>query len=155
MISKIVFAELVLYIEEVRHHDVEGAAVFKLSDLVQLYITWMEQLGFKLDMRLRITRLKQHLLAEFTDIRAQKKGRDVLLAFKDDIGPALAKACEIDSDIGAIQHARASKIVCNHMFGEAKPFTGFTEGFQKKINITTASSLSKHDTRRSHYHRSL
>ena len=38
MISRIVFAELVLYIEEVRH-DVERAAVFKLSDLAQLYTT--------------------------------------------------------------------------------------------------------------------
>ena len=32
-------AELVLYIEEVHHHDVERAAVFKLSDLAQLYTT--------------------------------------------------------------------------------------------------------------------
>ena len=46
MILRIVFAELVLYIEEVRH-DVESSAVFKLSDLAQLYITQMEQLGIK------------------------------------------------------------------------------------------------------------
>ena len=49
VISRIVFVELVLYIKEVRHHDVERAALFKLSDMVQLYATQMEQLGVKLD----------------------------------------------------------------------------------------------------------
>ena len=72
------------------------------------------------------------LLAEFPGMRAQKKGRDVLLAFEDDIGPALAKACEFDSDSDAIHLARAAKIVRDHMFEEAKPFTGFTEGCQKE-----------------------
>ena len=116
MISRIVFAELVLYIEEVRQYDVEKAPVFKLSDLAHLYTMRMEQLGIKLDMRLHTTRLKERLLAKFTDMRAQKKGRDVLLAFEDDIGPALAKACEFDSDSDAIHLARAAKIVCDHNY---------------------------------------
>ena len=73
-ISRIVFAELVLYIEEVCQHNVERAPVFKLSDLARLYTARMEQIGIKLDMRPHTTRLKQRLLAEFTDIRAQKKG---------------------------------------------------------------------------------
>ena len=46
IILRIVFAELVLYIEEV-HHDVERSAVFKLSDLAQLYTTQMEQHGIE------------------------------------------------------------------------------------------------------------
>ena len=37
IILRIVFAELVLYIKEVCYHDVERAAVFKLSDLALLY----------------------------------------------------------------------------------------------------------------------
>ena len=60
-------------------------------------------------------------------MRAQKKGQDVLLAFEDDIGPAL-----FDSDSDAIHLARGAKIVRDHMFEEAKPFTGFTEGCQKE-----------------------
>ena len=62
----------------------------------------MEQLGIKLDMRLHITRLKQCLSAEFTDMRAQKKGQDVLLAFVGDNGPALGKVCKLDSESEAI-----------------------------------------------------
>ena len=92
----------------------------------------MEQLGIKLDMRLHTTRLKQCLLYEFTDMKAQKKGQDVLLTLEDDTSPALAKVCELDSDSEAIQLAHATKIVHNHMFREAKPFTGFTEGCQKE-----------------------
>ena len=48
MLSRIVFAELVLYIEEVRQHDEGRAPVFKLNDLAQLYMTRLEQLGIKL-----------------------------------------------------------------------------------------------------------
>ena len=47
--SGIAFAELVMYIEEVRQADEVGAPIFKLSDLGQLYSSRMEQLGVKLD----------------------------------------------------------------------------------------------------------
>ena len=63
MISRTVFAELVLCIKEVRHHDVERAAVFKLSDQAQLYTIQMEQLGIKLDMRLLIYNKAQTMFA--------------------------------------------------------------------------------------------
>jgi hypothetical protein len=45
-VSGIVFAELVLYIEETRLNE-ETAPVFKLADLAQLYQSRMEQLKFK------------------------------------------------------------------------------------------------------------
>ena len=78
------------------------------------------------------TRLKQCLLAQFTDMRAQKKGRDVLLAFEEDICPALTKACEFDSDSDAIHLACAANIVRNQMFGKAKPFFGLPVGCQNE-----------------------
>ena len=133
IISGIAFAELVMYIEETRQMDEEIAPVFKLCDLAQLYMSRMEQLGVKLDVRVHTTRLKQRLLAQFTDMRAQKKGRDVLMAFEEDIGSALAKACEFDSDNDAIHLARAAKIVRNHMFGKAKPFTGSQQVVKKNL----------------------
>lgn len=78
----------------------------------------MEQLGVKLDTRVHM--------------RAQRKGRDVLMAFEEDIGTALAKACEFDDDNEAIHLARTAKIVRSHIFGEAKRFTGFPAGCQKE-----------------------
>ena len=77
-LQELLFAELVMYIED----QIDNKAPdFKLSDLSQLYVSRMGQLGTKTTGRVHTTRLKQRLLAHFTDIRAQKKGRDVLLAF--------------------------------------------------------------------------
>ena len=124
------FAELVLYIEETRQRD-ESAPVFKLAELSQLYKSQMEQLGVEVDNRVHSTRLNQRLLAEFPDMRAYTKGRDVLMAFEDDIGSALAKACEQDNNEDAMHIARAAHIVRRHIFGEAKPFNGFPEHCQE------------------------
>ena len=68
--SGIAFAELVMYVEETRQMDEERAPVFKLNNLTQLY---MSQLGVRPDVRVHTTRLKQHLLAQFSDMQAQKK----------------------------------------------------------------------------------
>ena len=78
-LSGIAFAELVMYIEEMCQLDEETAPVFKLSDLLQLYTTRLEQLAVKLDAKVHTTQLKQCLLTHFTDMCAQKKGRGVLM----------------------------------------------------------------------------
>ena len=70
----------------------------------------MKQLGVKPDARVHTTQLKQRLLAQFSDMQAQKKGSDIMV-FEEDIGSALAKACEFDSDDDAIHLAHAAKIV--------------------------------------------
>ena len=49
----------------------------------------MQQFGVMSDKRKHTTRLKQRLLAHFPDMRAQSKGRDVMLVFDKDIGAAL------------------------------------------------------------------
>ena len=55
-----------------------------------------------------------------------------MLTFEDDIGTALSKACELESDNEAIHLARAAKIVCQHLFEKTKPFDGFLVGCQKE-----------------------
>jgi len=129
--SGLAFAELVLYIEEVRSSG-ETAPVFQLADLVHLYQSKMEHLGFKSETRVHSTRLKQRLLAHFPDMRAHTKGRDILMAFEDDAAAAVIKACELDSDTDAVHLARAAQIVCRHMFGAGSTFRGFTEGCQEE-----------------------
>ena len=64
-------------------------------------------------------------------MRAYNRGRDVLMAFEEDIGTSLAKACEQDNNQDAMHIARAAQIVRRHIFGEAKPFNGFPEQCQK------------------------
>ena len=68
VMSKVAFAELVMYIEEVRYSSEDKAPIFKLSDLAQLYVSRMDQLGINLDKRIHTTRLKRRLLAQFTDM---------------------------------------------------------------------------------------
>ena len=55
--------------------------------------------------------LKERLLAQLPVLRAQSKGRDILLASGEDIGEALGKACEQDCDTEAVHIARAAQIV--------------------------------------------
>ena len=52
----------------------------------------MEQLEVKLDTRVHSTRLKQRLLVQFPDMRTHNKRKDILMAFEEDVGAALAKA---------------------------------------------------------------
>ena len=98
------------------------ASVFKLADLAQFYTSRMEQLGVKHDGR-------DYLLTFLTC--AQHQGRDVLLAFNEDLGDALAKACELDRYLDGIHLARAAQIVRRHIFGDAKVFNGFHAGCQQ------------------------
>ena len=53
--------------------DEERAPVFKLNDLAQL-MSRMEQLGVKPDVRVHTMQFKQRVLAQFSDMQAQKKG---------------------------------------------------------------------------------
>ena len=125
-IAALVFAELVMHIEESRLEE-STAPVFKLADMAQLYTMRLQQLGVTSEKRMHSTRLKQRLLERFPDMRAQSKGRDVLLVFNEDIGYALDKACEQDSVSDVVHLARAAQIVRRHMF-DHYPFTGSFEG---------------------------
>lgn len=71
-ISGIVFAELVMHIEETSL-EASTAPVFKIADLAHLYMSRMEQFGVVNDARVNTIRLKQRLLAHFPDLRAQNK----------------------------------------------------------------------------------
>ena len=127
VMSRIVLAELVLYIEETPLE--EGTApVFRLADLAKLYTTRMEQLGVALCKKVTSTRLKERLLAQLPGLRSQSKGRDVLLAFDEDIGEALGKACEQDCDTEAVHLARAAQIVRRYMFEDTGRFRGSFPG---------------------------
>ena len=49
-------------------------------------------------------------------MRAHNQGGDILLVFDKDLGAALGKACEGDSDSDAVALARAAQIVRQQMF---------------------------------------
>ena len=133
IMSRIAFAELVMYIEETRYSDEDQAPVFKLSDLAQLYVSRMEQLGVKVDTRVHTTRLKQRLLAQFTDMKAQKKGRDVLMAFEEDIGTALAKHVSLTVITRPFTLPVQQKLYVVTFLGRQNPLLGSQQGVKKNL----------------------
>ena len=85
----IAFAELVSYIEDCRTDTlVAPCSFYRLKDLVNLYSIRLIQLGTNIAGRIHSTKLKDRILSYFRDMEAHKKGRDVTLAFKRDIGLA-------------------------------------------------------------------
>ena len=58
------------------------------------------------------TRLKEQLLARIPELKAHKKGSDVLLVFKKDVGTVLADASKYSE---VIHLAKAADIICKKM----------------------------------------
>ena len=102
-----------------RTSDDDIAVVFKLSELTKLYQSRLQQLGVYVKQRIHSTHLKERILCHVPDFKAYKEGRNVLLAFQKDIGPALKRACDFD-DQSIIALAEASRIVREDML-EMKP----------------------------------
>ncbi|CAG2256073.1 unnamed protein product [Mytilus edulis] len=128
----IALAELVSFIEESRSED-NVAPVFKMSDLSKMYGNRLEKMGAEQEGRVHSTRLKNRLLTYVPDIEAYKQGRENLLAFKDDIGPALRRACEEDFDSNYMQIYKAVKIVRSDMMATSSEFNGtFAADCQEK-----------------------
>ena len=103
------FSELLPYIAETRRSD--GPTDFRLAVLVNLFKQRLEQLGLGAP-DVNSTRLKEQILAEMPEMEAFKNGRDVTIAFRKDVGPALSQACRSSE---AIILARAANVLRRHM----------------------------------------
>jgi len=112
--ESIVFAQLIAYIDDVRSCDI--IPVFKLADLKNLYLTRLNQLNQSNFNTVNSSRLKEKLLAYYPDMRAQSDGRDVLLAFDDNLGAALSRACVGDMDEDAMHLIKAAEVVRREIF---------------------------------------
>ena len=116
----IAFSELVTYISEMKNaSDSRDPVIFKLADLTTLYKQRLEQLGVELP-DVHSTRLKDQLLFHIPKMQAHGKGRDVLLAFEDDVGSILSqssKYCEV------IHLAKAAEIIRRDMLHHKSNFS--------------------------------
>ena len=104
--------------------DEESVSVFKLTGMVSLYKKRLQQLGITVGNRIHNQRLKVRLLSALPDLTAHVQGREILLTFKEDIGLALIKACNGDSD--AVYLMRAAQVIRKELFDiEINQFDGF------------------------------
>lgn len=120
-IEGVAFAELIAYIDDCK--DCEEFTVLKLADLARIYSAKLEELGAE-PGRINTSRLKERLLAAFPDIKALPQGRDILLAFNQEIGDVLKRASEDDCDTEACHLAKAAKIVRRDILQLQNSFQG-------------------------------
>ena len=78
--------------------DEDSAPIFKLTGIAQLYNVRLNQLGLSVKKQIHTTRLKKRLLSALPGLRAHPQGRNILLSFEKDIGPALIVAIYHDDD---------------------------------------------------------
>ena len=96
--------------------------VFKLSLLISLYNDKLEAFGVLTQGRTHSTRLKNQLLAAIPDLEANKEGREIILAFKPDIGEAISRACNADENSDKAILAKAAYIVRKDMLALSNDF---------------------------------
>ena len=66
-------------------------------------------------------RLKDKLMAQMPELESHRKGRDVLLAFKEDIGPVLSQASDYSD---AIILSKAASFLRNQIINHKSKFNG-------------------------------
>ena len=100
MCHAIALADIVSYIEDTRYGQ-SVAPMFKMPDIVSMYSDRLKQLGIDDISTIDSTTIKDKILANIPDLKDYKEGRITLLAFKEDVGPALKKTCvgaDLDSN---------------------------------------------------------
>ena len=115
----IAFSELVTYIKESRDTgESSRPIVHRLADLVDLYKQRLFQLGVETPS-VNSTRLKDKLISHLPIIEAIKNGRDILIAFKKDIGQVLSDASKYSD---AVHLAKAADILRKQMLNHKQRF---------------------------------
>ena len=132
ILTGVALAELISRMEDQR---VEGnKVVFKLSDLVFMYVNRLNELGVDQVGRVHSTQLKNIILAASSDFEAKNIGRGVYLTFKEEIGQILQNVYLEDDDEEGKYLAKAAKVVRRDMFEMTSNFDGtFSSGCQ--INV--------------------
>ena len=118
----IALAELISYIEETKASD-DDIHIFKLSNLVKLYRSRLEELNTHIPDRVNSTRLKERLLLQLP-LKASHQGREILLGFDEDVGAALQFASENNYDDEAVLFAKTARIVRREMLHKTQHFDG-------------------------------
>ena len=125
----VTFAQLLAYMED--SGSQEGPTVFRLAELTRVYADRLKQLGLENSKRINSTHLKNRILFSFHDIGAVTNGRDVLLAFDEDVSEALNDARDDDFDARIL--AMAAEIVRRDLRNIEQKFGGtFDRECQKK-----------------------
>lgn len=118
----VAFSELVTYIYEQTFlsDSLVRPSVFQLCELKNIYCQRLIQMGVE-EPNVNETRLKEQLLHHIPELESYKKGRNIVLAFKADVGPIMSKATQ---DEDAIIVSKAAQILRKQMLVQSSTFQG-------------------------------
>ena len=124
MTHSVALAERICQIQDSRNEQ-PHTTVFKLSDLKKEYCKRLAQQGVAEETQeINSTRLKEKLMAAVPGLTAHTKGREVLLAFNENIGHLISDVFCEDNDADLKCLARAARIVRKEMFIETNASNG-------------------------------
>ena len=118
----IALAELISYIEEKRQD--EDVKVFRLADLTKLYTNRLGQLGVEVAVRINSKYLKNRILIHLPHMKAYKEGRDVFLAYEDDVGSVLREGYQTDQDEQSVMMIKLADMIRQDIFTHKTTFSG-------------------------------
>ena len=118
-LESIALSEILAYMEEVR--STKGVLTPALAKLCDLYQEQIKRHGGKMPEKIHATRFKERLLQNFPDLVAITQGRDVFLAFADDLGNTSIKN---NHDADAVHLMHTAKLIRGEMFASCHEFDG-------------------------------
>ena len=104
-IHSMAFGAVVAFIEESLNNADEEIPVFKLSDLVKMYVDNLEKMELHLETRVHSAQ------SQFPDLTPHNSKKEVILAFNFDVGEAISNAAETDFDDDGYILAKAANIL--------------------------------------------
>ena len=155
------FSKVISFIDEQMYSTEEIIPVFKLADLTNYYSKCLEELGIK-NHYVHRTRLKNRIKEEYEDMVEETVGRDVILAFKGDIGDIISNATHADFDNEGLVLAEASKILRRDILQMENTYFNGTfdvecqeRSIPQSLKLLMGSILHGNHTSNPHYHQAM
>ena len=124
VIQGMALAQLVAYLKETQAESADSIPVFTLAELTAMYTRFLKHYGSDLLCRVHSTDLKERILANVPGLQAHKKGRDMVMAFSEDVGKALELNRFRGFDDEAIILLKSSKIIRRDIIAKKTQFSG-------------------------------
>ena len=108
----VVLAEIIEYLRDTRKYS-DIIPVLKLSDIKSMYCKRLEEYGTPAELvkNVHSSRLKSKILNRMPELAEHRKGNDILLPFREEVGKAIFGACQQSYEEDGICLSKAAKII--------------------------------------------
>ena len=108
----IVLAEIIEYLRDTRRYS-DIIPVLNLSDIKAMYCKRLEEYGTPAELvkNVHSSRLKSKILNRMPELAEHRKGKDILLTFREEVGKAIFGACQHSYEEDGICLSKAAEII--------------------------------------------